>query len=189
VPGVDARPQVDHLEFGDGRSYDRVTWLTPSGQPFSQDTGGPASQHGRGLGRNTDALPASVALTVSEALALPGTRSEYHFLILSAWHALYAGRRHDPLALRWVEALCLADITLLELGPELVFDKQSWGDSDDHRYPIVAPFDQLSSLYHREGFLAAAVGIEQRCAALGTTRPVGTEAIARQAALLTEEGR
>ena len=55
--------------------------------------------------------------------------------------------------------------------------------------PVVPAFHQLSSLYQREGFLAAAVNIEKRCATLGASRPVGEEAIARQAALLEEDGR
>jgi hypothetical protein len=78
----------------------------------------------------------------------------------------------------------------MEQGPKLVFAEDHWSDLEERGgYPVVPSFDQLSSLYRREGFLAAAVEIEKRCAALGATRPGGEEAIARQAALLEEDGR
>jgi hypothetical protein len=187
--GLDARPRVERRELYEGRSYDSVDWLTPEGGELDDESGSPAVLHQRKLDSERELAPRTIAKAISEMLELPGTRSEYHFGMLSAWGALYGARRRDPRAFAWIEALCIADISLMERGPELVFTEEHWSDQEDRGYPIVPAFDQLSSLYQHEGFLAAAVAIEKRCAALGTSRPVGEGAIARQAALLEEDGR
>lgn len=190
LQGLDAQPQVERKPLYDGRTYLHVEWRTPAGRELSNESGSPAVLHQRKLEMDGELAPRTMAKAISEVLALPGTRGDYHFGMLSAWGALYNGRRRDPRAFGWIEALCLADISLMEQGPELVFADDRWSDLEERGgYPIVPAFHQLSSLYQREGFLAAAVEIEKRCAALGASRPVGEEAIARQAALLEEDGR
>jgi hypothetical protein len=190
LPGINAQPQVERRQLYDERTYLHVEWLTPAGGELSSESGSPAVLHQRKLETDRELAPRTIAKSISEMLALPGTRSDYHFGMLSAWGGLYGGRRRDPRAFGWIEALCLADISLMEQGPELVFAEDRWSDLEERGgYPIVPAFHQLSSLYQREGFLAAAVEIEKRCAKLGASRPVGEEAIARQAALLEEDGR
>lgn len=188
--GLDAQPRAERRPLDEGRSYVWVEWRTPAGRNLSDESGSPAALHQRRLESDRNLAPEATARSITETLALPGTRSDYHFGMLSAWGALHAARRQDPRAFGWIEALCLADISLMEQGPDLVFAEDHWSDGEERGgYPIVPAFDQLSSLYQREGFLAAAVQIEKRCANLGTRRPVGEEAIARQAALLEEDGR
>lgn len=190
LSGVGAEPRVERIEGFEGRVYDRVTWLAPSRATSTEESGSPASLRKRKLATDSGLTPGVIANTVSEMLALPGTASDYHFGMLAAWGGLYGGRRRDPRAFGWIETLCLADISLMEQGPELVFAEDHWsGLREQGGYPIFPAFQQLSSLYQREGFLAAAVEIEKRCAALGTSRPVGENAIARQASLLDEDGR
>ena len=186
--GLDAQPRVEQVEGFDDRTYERVEWLTPAGKELSGESGSPATLHQRKLDTDRELAPRTVAKAVSEMLALPGTRSDYHFGMMSAWGALYGARRRDPRAFGWIETLCLADIGLMEQGPGLVFAEDHWNDRG-FDYPIFPAFQQLASLYQREGFLAAAVEIERRCAALGPGRPAGEDAIARQAALLEEDGR
>ncbi|HVP01422.1 MAG TPA: hypothetical protein VMT10_02535 [Solirubrobacteraceae bacterium] len=187
--GLDARPHAEERSLYDDRTYLHVEWLTPTGTELSNESGSPAALHQRKLETDRELAPRTVAKSISEMLALPGTRSDYHFGMLSAWGSLHGARQRDPRAFGWIEALCLADISLMEQGPELVFAEDHWRDQERSGYPIVPAFHQLSSLYQREGFLAAAVEVEKRCAALGASRPVGDEAIARQAALLEEDGR
>jgi hypothetical protein len=188
LKGRDAHPRVEQKQFYDGHPYQSVEWLTPAGEELSSESGSPAALHQRKLEADSELAPRTIAKAISEMLALPGTRSDYHFGMMTSWNSLHAARRRDPRAFGWIEALCLADITLMEQGPELVFVEDHWRDLE-HGYPIVPAFGQLSGLYQREGFLAAAVEIEKRCAALGTSRPIGEDAIARQAALLEEDGR
>jgi hypothetical protein len=186
--GLDARPQAEERSFYEGRTYLHVEWLTPDGSELANESGSPAALHQRNLETDRELAPPTIAKSISEMLALPGTRSDYHFGMLSAWGALHTARRRDPRVFGWIEALCLADISLMEQGPGLVFAEDHWADQE-RGYPIFPAFAQLSSLYQREGFLAAAVEIEKRCAVLGAGRPAGDEAIARQAALLEEDGR
>ncbi len=187
--GCDARPRVEQKKSYDGHPYQSVDWLPPNGAALSTESGSPALLHQRKLETNRELAPRTIAKSISESLALPGTRSDYHFGMTSAWGALYGARRHDHRAFSWIEALCLADICLMEQGPELVFAEDHWSDLEEHGGYPVPSFHQLSSLYQHEGFLAAAVEIQTRCAALSANRPVGKDAIARQAALLEEDGR
>lgn len=204
VPGLDWEPLVPvdvselrgarawaHVERGpdfQGRARLRVEWCLGSGGDHFGGSGSPAHQHEEALAWEEGLAPTEVARRVSEALGLPGTRGDYHFAMMGGWERLYGARQQHPSALRWVEALCLADIRLMELGPEAVFPEDHWRDHDD-TYPIFPAFERLSSLYQREGFLSAAVEIEARCAALGSPRPAGDDAVARKTALLEEDGR
>lgn len=187
LPGVDSRPRVERLDGLSGESYEHVTWSDERGK-LAEGGGSPASRHERHFANDKELAPQTVAKRVSEMLALPGSRSDYHFGMLNAWETLYAGRRQDVHVFDWIEALCLADISLMEQGPELVFAEDHWNNLDQD-YPIFPAFQRLSSLYQREGYLADAVEIEKRCATLGAARPVGEEAIERQKALLEEDGR
>lgn len=191
--GFDAHPRVETLpSFGDDRTYERVDWLDLSGQPISNESGSPAVLHQRKhlIDRGKDGTPRVIAKAASEMLALPGTRSDYHFGMLAAWHSLDASRRHDHRAFGWIETLCLADITLMEQGPELVFAEDHWRTEEGGPgYPVAPAFHRLSSLYQREGFIAAAVEIEKHFAVFGAARPIGEEVMARHAALLEEDGR
>lgn len=189
--GLDARPHLEHRPLLEDRSYLHVEWLTHGGRRFSEESDSPASAYKRKLEVGRELAPLTIAKSASEMLALPGTREDYHFGMMSAWSALHGVRRRDLRAYGWVEALCLADISLMELGPELVFPDERWSDLGERGgYPVVPAFHHLSGMYQREGFLAAAVEVDKRCAALGGTQwRLGEEAIARQNALLEEDGR
>jgi len=194
LPGHDARPRVETRDLYDGKTYHDVQWRLPSGTRV-ESHGEPAEAHMRQLDPihqgDRDPTPETFARVVSEALALPGTPGGYHFTMMRTWDALHAARRRDLRAFGWIEALCWADITLLEQGPERVFPDDRWADLKDRGgYPVAPAINTLSALYQREGFLAAAVDVEHRFAALsGAPRLRGDEAIARQQALLEEDGR
>ncbi len=187
--GTDATPHVEEIQLLDERTFERVKWLTRDGREVSEESGSPAAVHLRTVYSEDDRAPRTIAERISQALALPGIRSEYHFGIMQACEMLGSARRRDPRSFGWIEQLCLADIRLIEQGAQLVFSESHWTDSEQGGYPIAPSFGRLSSQYQHEGYLAAAVEIEKRCAALGVARPVGEEAIARQAALLEEDGR
>jgi hypothetical protein len=187
--GLDAKPRVERMtRYGD-RAYENVTWLTPAGRLLSEESRSPAALHQGRLDPYRELTPHAVATGISEVLALPGARSDYHFGLMSAWTALHRPHERDRRAPGWIEALCLADISLMEQGPQLVFTEDHWNNDDLGGYPVFPAFDQLSNLYQHEGFLAAAAAIEKRCAALGQGRPAPEAAIARQRTLLEEDGR
>lgn len=184
LPGVDARPLAEERALSDGRPYRQVEWLTPGGSKLSSEPGSPAQLYQRRLEADRDLAPHKIVKTVSEVLALPGTRSDYQYGMVWAWQALDSARRRDSRAFGWIEALCLADVSLMEQGPERVFA----GDELRYGYQSRLAFAELAGLYQREGFLDAAAGIEMREAALNGTPAYGT-AIAGRAALLEEDGR
>lgn len=186
LPNRDAVMRVEEVEsFTGDRPYVREEWFTPSGQRLN---GAPADTRRDDQGRA--ATPADTAKGLSEGLALPGTPSSYHFLILGAAKALYSRRRQDPRVFGWIERMCLADIQMIEglgdVAEARDADRTAW---DGTTFPPFPSYDQLSSLYIREGFVADASAIEERVAVLGSGRPKGEEMITRRRNLLEEDGR
>lgn len=202
IPGVTWRPLVEiDLEklpnreavmrvettksFLDERIHKREVWVTSSGQTLDR---APADEHRDDQRRA--ATPEDAARAISEGLALPGTPSSYHFLIIGASKSLHSRRAQDPRALGWIERLCLADIQMIEglgdVAEASNADRAAW---DGTTFPPFPSYDQLSALYIREGFVADACAIEERLAALGSGRPKGEEMISRRRNLLEENGR
>jgi hypothetical protein len=189
LAGFGAEPRVRKLgDTGDG-GFDYVEWFDPGGVKLADESGSPAVLHSRRASEVQGATAADIAKSVSEMLALPGRRADYHFGMLSAWDSLFAARRTDHRVFGWIERLCLADIAMLEQGPQLTFSENHWVEGEERTYPVFPGYTRLSSIYQREGFLSAAVDLERRAAALGVVHPAGENALARQTALLEEDGR
>jgi hypothetical protein len=186
LPGRDAVMRVRRTEaWGEpGEFYERHEWLTPEGRELD---GAPASRRGE---RDYDdkVQPRTTAKRVSEALALPGIPSDYHFVILGAVEALWKTRSEDPRSFGWIEALCLADIAMIEALPDIAEQPEEGNPYDGRRFPPGPLFARLSALYVREGFLADAVAIEQRFAAIADAGH-GDDVIERQRLLMEEDGR
>jgi hypothetical protein len=194
LQGHDARPRVSRFDRYDGSSRDLVEWELPDGSSLSDEfSTSPASQHSSKLDarRAPAARALALAKNASESLALPGSREDYHFAIIGACSAMYSVRGTEPLVFDWIEQLCLADISLFEQGAQLVFADERLGRVSDREYSVATPsFDQLSRLYLREGFIAAAAEVENRFARLtGSRRPTGDDVVERQRALMEEDGR
>ena len=170
----------DYLDPSKGR--EELKWS--HGDEWSSS---PAANHGRD-DEAEQRSPEETARRVSEVLALPGAPSDYHFAILHACKSLWSGRSRDLRSLGWIERLCLGDIAMFEAVPEVA----ARIDSDDQRISIdVIPawpsFNQLETIYLREGFLAEAAALQARLHALTGQRD-GVKTLAdRQAALRSGE--
>lgn len=150
-------------------------------------SGSPASRHGRD-DEPEPRSPEETAQHVSEVLALPGTPSDYHFSILSACKSLWTARGRDLRALGWIERLCLGDIAMFEAVPGLA----ARIDTDERRIdiddiPAFPSFNQLESIYLREGYLAEAAALQERMFAMTGRREGMKQLIDRQAALRSGE--
>lgn len=132
--------------------------------------------------------PEETARQVSEVLALPGTPSDYHFAILSACKSLWTGRGRDVRSLGWIEQLCLGDIAMFEAVPGLAarLDNDDRGIDIDE-IPAFPSFNQLESIYLREGFLAEAVAVQERMFAMTGRHDGMKQLVDRQAALRSGE--
>ena len=95
-----------------------------------------------------------------EALALPGSVSDYHSAIMGTCGALWLQRRDFPTLLDTFEHLCLLDIRIAETRPDVV---RGPGNGQVIRIPS---FDYLVRLYEREGRFEEALEIAKRAAAL-----------------------
>lgn len=132
----------------------KVAWIALDGTPIAEEQWGFESPAQVVLNRLDDwgEHPAPVLETVVAALALPGTRYDYH----SAFGRLAGAAGMDP---DWVERALLADVQLVLSDPRSAVTSP-WSASIDSSHSASVPFGRLIQLYVREGFLVDALRVE-----------------------------
>jgi hypothetical protein len=168
LPGHDAKPTVRTFSF-EGKPSVSVMWATKDGNTSQ-------SPAGAWLASQSPPPGAGAIRRLHEALALPGSLSDYHFAILGTCGSIWLQRREFPELLNELEYLCLLDIRLVESRPDFVR-----GSSEDQVFRIPT-FDHLVRLYEREGAFEQALEIARRAAALSQ----GDSDVKRLEALLTD---
>lgn len=142
LPGVNSRPEVHRSEF-EGKVRESLWWGNTSQSP--------ASAYSSTESKN----PSRVIQRCYEALELPGTSSDYHFVVLGALASAWSERRRQPDLYEEVEKLALLDIQIIERGP-------SDDPEMDLRTVSQPAFDRLVELYRGEGYLEDAIIIADR---------------------------
>lgn len=165
VPGVRDRPD---------ESYGSLMWPTADGSTSAT----PASRY-----VPVEASGAELVARVWEAVELPGSAMDYHFILQGAVDRLWSGRRADPVALEGLEVFALLDLELMEAVPQAVsFDT----DASPDAFVRVTSVPRLIALLEREGAYAEALELARRLARFKQ----GEEAVARLSektgALVTE---
>jgi hypothetical protein len=97
-----------------------------------------------------------------EALELPGTASDYHFVVTGGFSSLWSVRRNDPALYEEIEKFALIDLQIIERG---------WQDDSafDFRRLSQPSFRTLLDLYRGEGYFEDAAMICERATAFLTT--------------------
>lgn len=141
LPNANATPRVERFDFGD-RMHEALVWKTRDG------TSSASPVHEFAHGSHGDESPEETRDRVLQGLELPGTPSDYHFLIQSAHEQLWGQRRERPDQYPMIEWLCQLNLRLLEVHPETL-----WIGEDAASGLLRAlAFDRLVSLYATEGF-------------------------------------
>lgn len=168
VPGVDWTTPPGGAETLDARltsarpvpdpeSYSRsgIAWVDADGTVLADDFSRDQSPAELMLeGRYEQARDAEVVTrTVATALALPGTRHDYHTAL--EWLAGTEGI--DP---GWIERALLADVQLIAGNALAALNSPRWGDREGSLAAAGYPSWRLTALYLSEGFLADALRIE-----------------------------
>jgi hypothetical protein len=152
LPGYNAKPKVQRSSWSDDPD-DILMWATADGETSAS----PASQW------QSDPLPGETpAQTILrrclEALELPGTLSNYHFILQGCHQQLWNHRRAEPWTVAEVERLCWLDLRLIQAYPKTVF-KDFSGRDEEQGYVHIMAFYQLISLYEKEGYLREALEV------------------------------
>ncbi|SFL67227.1 hypothetical protein SAMN05192584_1245 [Streptomyces pini] len=127
----------------------------------------PASRH-----VPPDADGAELATKVWEALELPGSAMDYHFVLQGAVDRLWSSRRSYPGGLALLEVFALLDLELVEAAPQAVsFD----GPPVPGTFVRIASVPRLVSLLEREGAFTEALALARRLARFGQ----GEDAVTR----------
>ncbi|MET8495934.1 hypothetical protein [Streptomyces microflavus] len=140
LPGAAVRP--DEL-------YGTLVWPTSQGHTSAT----PASQH-----VPHDASGEELVALTWEALELPGSAMDYHFVLQNAVDRLWGARGSDPAALQLLEVFALLDLELMEAAPQAV----SFDDGDPVSFVRVTSVPRLIGLLEREGAFTEALALAQR---------------------------
>jgi hypothetical protein len=154
LPSHDDVPKVLTYEF-DGKRQKSLSWPLEGGSGSAS----PAHRH-RSIDKG-DAPASELLLNMMEGLELPGTASDYHFIIQGCAERLWARRRKEPQVFEIVEGLCWLDIRLIEARPNSISMEL---DTETTFFRVIA-FQRLIDLYEREGFLGKALDVATRAVA------------------------
>ncbi|MER7728930.1 hypothetical protein [Streptomyces sp. NPDC096323] len=153
LPGAGALPD---------ESYGTPMWPTPQGATSAT----PASQH-----VPHDARGRELVARVWEALELPGSAMDYHFVLQGAVDRLWSTRGSDPAALELLEVFALLDLELMEAAPQAV----SFDDMTPTSFVRVTSVPRLVGLLEREGAFTEALAVAKRLTRFGQ----GEDAVGR----------
>lgn len=134
--------------------YGEPMWPTATGSTSAT----PASRH-----VPFEARGAELAVRVWEALELPGSAMDYHFVLQTAVDRFWSERRSDPDGLKLVEVFARLDLGLMEAAPQAVsFDFDASGG--EATFVRVSSVPRLISLLEREGAFQEALALARRLA-------------------------
>ncbi len=153
LPGAGVRPD---------ESYGTPMWPTPQGSTSAT----PASQHVPSEARGED-----LVARVWEALELPGSAMDYHFVLQGAVDRLWSTRGSYPAALELLEVFALLDLELMEAAPQAV----SFDETDPVSFVRVTSVPRLVGLLEREGAFTEALAVAKRLTRFGQ----GEDAVVR----------
>lgn len=152
LPGCNAKPQINHYEW-DGKRHESLSWPMKDGSTSAS----PANQL-QSTSRPGETPAQTAHRHCLEAIELPGTLSDYHFIVQNAHEEIWKHRRREPWVVAETERLCWLDITLVQAYPEiLVFDQAPIGT--ELHYARVVAFYRLLRLYEQEGYLQDALKV------------------------------
>ena len=152
LPGFNLKPRIERYEW-DGMIHESLSWPLKNGSTSAA----PATQ------LESSPLPGETPARTSlrhchEALELPGTLSNYHFIIQGAHESIWKYRRREPWVVEEAERLCWLDLRLIQAYPEAItFDEFNKGEETN--YPRVLAFYRLINLYETEGYLQEALDV------------------------------
>jgi hypothetical protein len=113
LPGHDDVPETISYEF-QGKRHAALSWSFGNGSGSAS----PAKRHDSVVKR--DATSSELLLHLMEGLELPGTASDYHFMIQGCAEGLWARRREEPDVFEIVEKLCWLDLRLIQARPSSI---------------------------------------------------------------------
>jgi hypothetical protein len=155
LPSANSKPEIHRYTF-DGKTTESLWWGDTSQSPASAHASLETKE------------PVRLIRRCYEALELPGTASDFHFVVMSASSTLWSMRRNDPTLYEEVEKLALIDLQIIERG---------WKDDPemDFRRLSQPSFKTLLNLYRGEGYFENAAVICERAADFLLTHMSGGE--------------
>jgi hypothetical protein len=153
-------------DYPNQRPEDRLSW-DYAGEWSTSDS--PADRHWRaGPDDPHRETPELLEQRLYEALELPGTVNDYHFIVMAAATSTESLARDDPILLTKVEEFCVLDLRITSGHPDVFI----WTDQNGDPKPLVVPAcDILARLYRHEGAVREWLEVEEQAARLSQGDP------------------
>lgn len=179
VPATRAKPKVESHTY-DGKTHKSLWWTKANGDGSSSS---PASDHFDAYDQTADV----VIRKMDEALELPGTATDYHFILAQAHPILFSQRRDHPGRQGWlyleIERICRLDILLVTAQPHVAVDRYG-----PRPKPLkLNSVDRLATMYEREGALLLALEVLEFDVARGAPPAQKLESMRQRAAVVAAE--
>jgi len=138
----------------DGKRQESLQWETADGAISSS----PATRHAGPFGAKVQDQSIDEQLqALAESLELPGTPTDYHFVIQYGVDELWKLRRRNLRFHPELERLCLLDLALVRARPSaIIFEHQG-----EQKFARVLAFHHLLELYSQNGLLREAIAVAQ----------------------------
>ncbi|WP_371100807.1 hypothetical protein [Streptomyces sp. PU_AKi4] len=149
--------------------------MWPTAEGYTSAT--PASRH-----VPYDSRGEELVVRVWEALELPGSAMDYHFVLQNAVDRLWSTRNADPRALEMLEVFALLDLELMEAAPQAV----SFEGTEPMAFVRVTSVPRLIGLLEREGAFAEALAVAKRLTRFGQGEDMMTRLSEKVGALAAE---
>ncbi|WP_169944434.1 hypothetical protein [Microbispora sp. H11081] len=149
LPGTRIRPREE---------YGSLLWPTASG------TTSASPAHNRAFGDMRTPDTDTLIRWVWEGLELPGSASDYHFLLQNAVEQFWSRRRTAPAGLHFVEVFAHLDLLLIEAVPQTVLINEKKPSLGFVRISSIATW---INLLHAEGALRDALSVSKRIQRFG----------------------
>ncbi|WP_204046934.1 hypothetical protein [Microbispora siamensis] len=156
-PGVN-RDHLPETRIRPREEYGSLWWPTASG------TTSASPAHNRAFGDMRTLDTDTLIRWVWEGLELPGSASDYHFLLQNAVGQFWARRRTAPAGLHFVEVFAQLDLLLIEAVPQVVLINDKNPSLGFVRISSVATW---INLLHAEGALRDALSVSRRMQRFG----------------------
>lgn len=169
----DAIPDVHRYTF-EGAPSESLSWKIHNGETSAS----PANRHQASLRRGETPLQMKLR-HMREAIELPGTIADYHFIIQQAIDELWHNRRQEPWILEEFEQLCWLDIRLVTRSLK-EFQRE------DGSLLVIYAIRYLQTLFEQEGYIREALDLAEFAITLGADVDIARQ-LRERVALLDEE--
>lgn len=144
LPEHDAKPEL-RIQILEGKRSESLWWESTTASPAARWQTTPLP---------SETTAQTIVRRCHEALELPGTLTDYHFIIQRAHEELWKHRHHEPWTVAETERLCWLHVRLVRACGGAIISPEN---NEGVEHPPVVAFQRLVEMYEQDGYLREAL--------------------------------